>query len=211
MLNAPFPSDTVCRVGSPHSVGLDTFRGKGDMPMQITKTIPLALVLAGFVTPTLAMNEGDAYVGGGLGMVNYDADGLEEAEPTVLLGRLGYFVVDNIAIEGRLGFGMSDDDITVLGTDVSFDVDQVAGVYGVGHLPIADAFSLYGLAGFTYAEGSASLAGISIDDDDTGFSYGLGGQYAVSDDVSAFIEWAQYLDESTYEVTGVTLGATFNF
>jgi outer membrane autotransporter protein len=106
---------------------------------------------------------------------------------------------------------MSDDDIQLLGTRVDVDVDQLAGVYGVAHLPLAETFSLYGLAGFTYGELSASVDGFSLDDDDTDFSYGVGGQFDVSDNVAAFVEWAQYFDESDYEITGVTVGANFNF
>ena len=179
--------------------------------MRIAKIAGLSLILAGLATPALAMEQGDTYLGGGFSMVNYDADGAEEAEPTAILGRLGYFFADNFAIESRLGFGMSDDDIQLLGTRVDVDVDQLAGVYGVAHLPLAETFSLYGLAGFTYGELSASVDGFSLDDDDTDFSYGVGGQFDVSDNVAAFVEWAQYFDESDYEITGVTVGANFNF
>ncbi len=179
--------------------------------MRIAKTIPLSLALAGIASPALAMDQGDTYLGGGFGMVTYDEDGIEEVEPTVLLGRLGHFVADNIAIEGRLGFGIGDDSVNVSGVNVDFEIDQVAGVYGVGHLPLADAFSVYGLAGFTYAEGSLSFVGLSFDDDDTDFSYGIGAQADVTDNVAGFIEWVQYLDESTYEVSAITIGANYTF
>jgi len=179
--------------------------------MRIAKTLPLSLALAGLATPALALEQGDTYIGGGFGMVTYEEDGIEDAEPTALIGRLGYGLFDNIAIEGRLGFGLSDDTVNVLGVDVDLDIDQIAGVYGVGHLPLSEQFSLYGLAGFTYGEASASAFGLSFDDDDTDFSYGIGASVDFTDNVSGYAEWIQYFDESTYEISAITLGANYHF
>ena len=179
--------------------------------MRIAKTLPLSLILAGMATPALAAEPGDTYLGGGFGMVTYEEQGLPEAEPSALVGRLGYHITSNIAIEGRLGFGISDDDINFAGVPVAVEVDQLVGAYAVGYLPLAEAFSLYGLAGFSYGEGSASAAGYSLDDDDTDFSYGVGATFDVTQNVAGYIEWAQYFDESSYEVTGITLGASYHF
>ncbi len=179
--------------------------------MRIAKTLPLSLVLAGLATPALAVDQGETYVGGGFSMVTYEADGIADVEPTALIGRLGYGITDNVAIEGRLGFGLSDDEIGNSGVDGK--VDQIAGVYGIGHLPLAEQFSLYALAGFTYGELSVSAPGVpvSVSDDDTDFSYGVGAQFDLTRSVAGYVEWAQYFDESDYEVTGLTVGANFTF
>lgn len=179
--------------------------------MRIAKIAPLSLMLAGLATPALAIEQGDTYVGGGYSMVTVDIDTFDDADPTAAIGRLGYGITDNIAIEGRLGFGLSDDGLRDTGLDI--EIDQLAGVYGVAHLPLAEAFSLYGLAGFTYGELSLVLPGtsVTVNDDDTDFSYGVGGQLDVSEDVAAFVEWTRYFDESDYEVSGLTVGANFNF
>lgn len=179
--------------------------------MHIAKTLSLSLVLAGLATPALAIDQGEKYIGGGLSLITYDEDGFEEATPTALVGRLGYGIVDNIAIEGRFGFGLTDDSVNVLGTDVDVDVDQVAGVYGIGHLPIADRFSLYGLAGFTYGEVSASALGLSVEGDETDFSYGFGGEFDLSEKLSGFVEWVRYFDDSNYKVSGITSGVNYRF
>ncbi|WP_157809060.1 porin family protein [Spiribacter roseus] len=181
--------------------------------MRIATLIPLSLMIGGITAPALAVDRGDTYLGGGFSMVSYEEDGLPDAEPTALVGRLGYGVTDNIAIEGRLGFGLNSDDVTVSGTDLDLDVDQLAGVYGVAHLPLASRFSLYGLAGFTYGEISASVdsTDLSVDSDDTDFSYGIGAEFGATETISGYIEWAQYFDESDYEVTGITVGANYYF
>ena len=179
--------------------------------MRIAKTLPLSLALAGLATPALALEQGDTYIGGGFGMVSYDVEGFEEAKPTALVGRLGYGILDNIAIEGRLGFGFTDDEININGVEVDANIDQLAGVYGVGYIPLADQFSLYGLLGFSYGEGSVDIAGLSFSDDDTDFSYGIGAQLDLTDNVSGYAEWVQYFDESDYEVSAITLGANYHF
>lgn len=179
--------------------------------MRIAKTLPLSLVLAGLATPALALEQGDTYVGGGFARATYDEDGVEEANPTALVGRLGYGIIDNVAIEGRLGFGFMDDDINVLGVDVDVNIEQLAGIYAVGYIPLAEQFSLYGLAGITYGEGSIDVVGLNFDGDDTDFSYGVGGQIKLTDNVSGYFEWVQYLDESAYEISAITLGANYHF
>ena len=65
----------------------------------------------------------------------------------------------------------------------------------------------------TYGELSYAAPGTSftVDEDDTDFSYGVGGQFDVSEDVAAFVEWTRYFDESDYEVSGLTVGANFKF
>ena len=179
--------------------------------MRIAKSLPLMLMITGLSTPALAVEEGETYVGGGLAMVSYEEDGIEEAEPTALVGRLGYGVFDNIAIEGRFGFGLADDEITVGNVEVEAEIDQIAGAYAVGYLPVAEQFSLYGLAGFTYGELSASAFGLSFDEDDTDFSYGLGAKVDLTENVSGYGEWVQYFDESTYETSAISVGAAYHF
>ncbi len=179
--------------------------------MRIAKVLPVSLMLAALTTPALAFDQGDTYLGGGFSRITYDQDGLGDASPSAIIGRLGYFITDQIAIEGRAGLGVGDDNVTVSGVDVNIEVEQVAGAYALGHLPVADVFSLYGLVGFTYGELSASALGVSLDDDDTDFSYGIGGELRVAQNVSAYAEWAKYFDESSYDVTGITVGANYRF
>ena len=179
--------------------------------MRIAKSLTLPLIIAGLTTPAFAVEQGETYVGGGLGMINYEEDGVADAEPTALIGRLGYGVADNVAIEGRLGFGLTDDEVTIRGVDVDVEVDQVAGAYVVGYLPVADPFSVYGLAGLTYGELSANAFGLSFDEDDTDFSYGLGATVDLNDSVSGYAEWVQYFDESSYETSALTIGVNYHF
>ena len=187
--------------------------------MRSPKHLTLALALMATTAPAMATNAGETYIGGGFTRTSYDRPGAPEFNPSALIGRLGYYVTDHVAIEGRLGFGISSDD-----NDMRFngargnaevDLERLAGAYAIGHLPVTRAVSVYGLAGFSYAEAeiTASNGAMSVSQttDDTGFSYGVGAQAGLTEAVSAYAEWASYLDEDAYEATGITIGATYSF
>jgi len=95
------------------------------------KKILLVVTLAFFYSSiSFAASEGDTYVGVQYGLFTYDEVGFPDVEPTALVGRYGRFINDNVAVEGRFGFGLQDD--TVLGVDV--EIDTFFGVYGVFHI-----------------------------------------------------------------------------
>ncbi len=187
--------------------------------MHITKTLPLALVLAASATPALGASAGDIYVGGGLGRVSYETDADLTLNPTAIVGRLGYHVTEHIAIEGRLGFGLTSDDTDIgsnnMTSNAEIDLKQLAGAYAIGHLPITRGLSVYGLAGFTYAraELTGRAGGLSVSDtlDDSGLSYGVGTQAALTERISGYVEWASYLDQDAYTATAITAGAIYGF
>ncbi|WP_404415622.1 porin family protein [Vreelandella aquamarina] len=158
-------------------------------------------------TPVFATDAGEGYVGGQLSMTTYDEAGLDDVNPTAIIGRLGYFVVDNFAIEGRFGTGIGDD--STLGVDV--EIDSIAGIYGVGHLPLGDVASAYAVAGFSRGEASFSAPGFSNSDDDTDFSYGVGLQAKFAPTLSGHVEYMSYLDKTDYEFTAIGLGLNYHF
>ena len=189
--------------------------------MHINKTLPLALVLAGITAPAFAVEQGETYLGGGFARVTYETDeeiqGDElDFDPTALVGRVGYGVMDNFAIEGRLGTGFSDDSVSRTGNGnvvtITVDIDHISGVYAVSYLPIGNAFSLYSVAGFTSTSVTATVdvnnfTGFEDSGDDSGFSYGVGAELGITDKVSGYAEWVRYLDD----VSGVTAGAKYSF
>lgn len=174
-------------------------------------TIALLTTLAS--TTALADTAGETYVGGQFAQITYDEDGFSEAEPTAIIGRLGYFFADHFAMETRLGFGLGDDSINAYGYDIDVEVDTMIGFYGLGNLPLNDMFSVYALAGLTRGELTAKADGYnaSATADDSGFSYGAGVQARFNQSVSAHLEYMSYLDESDYSVSGLAAGINFHF
>lgn len=123
--------------------------------------------------------------------------------------RGGYFLTDFIAVEGRLGTGVDEDSIS--GSSADVELDQLMGVYAVGHLPVNNALSFYGLLGLSYAEATVSNRFVSASDDDDGFSYGAGVQVNFTPQLSGQLEYVSYLSKSDYDLNAASLGLSYNF
>ena len=160
-----------------------------------------------------ANSEGDSYGGFQYGLGTYSEDGFDDANPNALVGRYGKFINDNFAIEGRIGFGVGDDSVndSTVG-DIAIEIDTLIGVYGVGHVAINDSSSVYGLLGFSRGELTATATdfGMSISDDDSSLSYGVGSNIGLSDTLALNLEYVQYLT-SDYDFTAIGIGMVFSF
>ncbi|MCP1727417.1 opacity protein-like surface antigen [Natronospira proteinivora] len=176
------------------------------------------LVSLAIASPSIAMgssiDHGTSYGGVHFSQLAYDEDGVSnDANPTLLTGRLGHFFANQVAIEGRLGLGLSDDTVRIddfgLAVDVDMELDRLFGVYAVGHFPLGQSASIYGLFGFTDAKATFSTNGFSDSDTDSGFSYGFGVDIYSSDQFGLNIEYTQYLDESGYDLSALSLGVKF--
>lgn len=153
---------------------------------------------------------GSAYVGGLASHYVFDVDGAsEDLNPTGLTLRGGYFLTDNFAVEGRLGTGLNDDNVS--GTNVDLELDQLMGVYAAGYLPVNNVFSFYGLLGFSYAEATLSNRFASASDDDDGFSYGAGVQFKFTPQIAGQLEYVSYLSKSDYDLNAASLGLSYHF
>jgi outer membrane immunogenic protein len=166
------------------------------------KTILAVIAVTLFcVAPLHAEDKGTSYWGAQYALVTYDESGFDEVEPTALVLRLGRFVTENISIEGRLGFGLEDDEVDVGPFDVEVEVDNLYGIYGVFHTSGSDDTNVYGVLGFTKGELKATAFGATFEGDDSGLSYGIGANFRGFN-----IEYMSYLDEDEFDVTAISLG-----
>ncbi|NOG32917.1 porin family protein [Halomonas sp. TBZ9] len=172
--------------------------------MKYKYTLGVIITATLFSTHAFANDAGELYAGGQFAQAELDG---ADVKPSAAVGRLGYFVVDNFAVEGRLGVGVGDD--SALGRDV--EIDSVAGLYGVGHLPLGDIIaSVYAVAGFSRGEATVSTPMASISVDDTSFSYGVGLQAKFAPTFSGNVEYISYID-SDVEITAIGLGLNYHF
>ncbi|AUM12980.1 outer membrane beta-barrel protein [Ketobacter alkanivorans] len=136
------------------------------------KKLVSTFLLSSVAATSALANQG--YVGVELGKVQAEvtADYLSENldfEPTAFKVKGGSELNENLAIEGYLGFGLSDD--TVEYTYIDAEVNTMVGIGVRGILPLGDAFSVNGKVG---------LANISYEDSEgdkyknTGLEYGVG-------------------------------------
>ncbi|WP_082140376.1 porin family protein [Halomonas sp. PR-M31] len=173
------------------------------------------LILVGLMSsPALAGSAGTTYAGLQHAWVSYEDDYDVEADPTMLVGRLGHYLTDYFSVEGRVGLGLADDDVTVDGYDANAtaEIDNLLGAYAVGHLPVTQYVSIYALAGFAQVEATLDTPFGSESDDDSGFSFGVGGEVNFfSPRFSGTLEYMSYLDKSDYEVSAISAGVSYQF
>ncbi|MFP4520205.1 MAG: outer membrane beta-barrel protein [Oceanicaulis sp.] len=140
-------------------------------------TILLASIAAAAVTSAASAQtaDGSAYVGVGAGLINVDLEGLGDVTNTALLGTAGYDFSRNLGIETQALIGVTEDEI--LGVDVK--INYAVSAFVVGRLPVGETGSnLFARVGYGTAEAEASGGGATFSDDDSGFAYGVGGEWA---------------------------------
>lgn len=174
------------------------------------------LVLSTLTAAIFSMSAGanDLYAGATINLIDYDEDGVPSLSLTTLSGIFGIKVNENFSVEGRLGFGIGDDDVNFLGENVTLEIDHYYGIYGRIGAQV-EQFYPYVLLGYTSGETTASVLGQSFSADDSDLSYGVGIDFNVSDTIAINAEYMNYLEGSEagsdYELSGFSLGARFAF
>lgn len=123
--------------------------------------------------------------------------GSEDADITLINGRVGYRFNAYFAVEGELGFGLGGDDVDrvipleVLGNsvDVNANVDLTVDNYYIafarGIYPVSENFDIFARIGYGEATADADVVGsvagfttgASTSVSESGFAYGVGAQY----------------------------------
>lgn len=185
------------------------------------KTKPTTLIILLSIFGCLFGSNAVANTGGetyfGFQYAQIDEDELD-LEPVVGVFRIGSIGDRGIGFEGRIGLGLSSDDISetdpFLG-DISLEleVDTLLGIYLVGQTTTG-AVSIYGIIGFTQLDFTVDVdLGIfgseSESDDESDLSYGFGAKFDVSDKLSLNIEFMQYLDKDDFDINAISLGIMF--
>ena len=113
----------------------------------------------------------------------------------------GYKFNPYIAVEGRYWFGLSSSQGLGWTTDLPSDITIDAwGIYAKPMYPVTDAFNIYGLLGYgsTDATYDRAIGGTYTSESLDGFSWGLGADYAFTDNVSVFVDYVSLINaEST--------------
>lgn len=153
----------------------------------------------------LALNVNAAepfYLGAQVNYINGDT-GYGDVNPMALSINGGYQLNPNIALEARIGVGVTDD--TVIGVDV--ELDQYYAGYVVGSYPLSKEFSVYGMVGFSDVEITATANGRSASASDDGISYGLGGVYNFNNNIGLNLEYVLLAED----INSLNFGVTYKF
>lgn len=172
--------------------------------MRIGKTALIAGVVAGSfaVLSTAALAQAQTppgwYAGGSLGQSkakDADCTGFISCDDKDSAWKIfgGYEINRNFAVElGYTNLGEFKASGPGVGTE---SIESTAWeLVGVGQIPIADRFSLYGKLGGYRAETEGRAGALSADESNTGLTFGVGAQYDFTRTVGVRAEWQRYND-----------------
>jgi Outer membrane protein beta-barrel domain len=156
-----------------------------------------AVLLAGLPGLSQARDVG-GYFGGMLSRISVDDTGGASPHPTAGALQLGYDLGPHLALEARLGTGLSSDSVSVEGIDVDFKIKSFVGGYLRGTLPLSDSFGVYGLLGYASGKAEASAMGVVASDSEDGVSYFVGAEFNFGADREhgLALEWGQVVEDA---------------
>jgi len=176
-------------------------------PVVVPTPVPVPVkVVPEVVAPVVAEALG-LYIAGGLtdvavrngGTANFFSKKSGQKRQVAFTGKLGYDFMDYLGAELRGTYG-----IAKKGNNTFKQI----GAYLKPNYDITDTFNLYGLLGVS----KSNHARLGANSSDTGFSYGAGLDYSISDKVSVFTDVVNYMKKSnTPSEWGLTLGAAYQF
>jgi OOP family OmpA-OmpF porin len=184
--------------------------------MNMKKIAAVVLLSSAMAAPAFAADQGfyaGLTLGSGKPGVTPSAAALSKNSKSIYGGLVGYQYNKNLAVEGQFtGIGESKD---VNGNTVKGDAFSLS---AVGLLPLSDSFELYGKLGFASTKTKASAGATNLGATRSALTYGIGGQYNVSQSFGVRFGWDQYGAATT--AAGVktnknadvyTVGAVFKF
>ena len=149
------------------------------------------------VVEPLVQEESSYYIGMGVGGITLNNDSSnEEFTSTQLMLQMGYQYNKYIAVEGRYAFGFNTDyEVGTTPPVTSYGDISNWGIYLKPMYPIGD-FSVYALLGY----GGVILDKINDGDAyENGFQWGLGAQYAITQNISVFIDYVSLYNDTGFD------------
>jgi len=150
------------------------------------------------------------YAGAGATIFTAESGG-EDIALGAILGRAGFKTNPFFGVEGEFAIGIQDDDVNVLGTEVSVGLDSEYGVFAVGWLPIPLLGDLFGRVGYAdlSIEADAGALG-SVSEDGAGLAYGAGLQFSQIPFIQLRLDYTRY-EPDDGEIDSFGLSALFQF
>ncbi|WP_415912850.1 porin family protein [Neptuniibacter sp. QD37_11] len=105
--------------------------------------------------------------------MSIEGEGGYDANPLVVSLGAGYEIMDNVSVEGKVGFGVDDDADQGLDADVNY----MASVFVKADYDLTDEFSANARVGLSHVDVDFDAPGIHENDDVTGLGYGIGVSY----------------------------------
>jgi opacity protein-like surface antigen len=184
--------------------------------MKFRTALMIPLAVGAMMSPAFAgpeftggLRNLDPYVGANIGLLRYDESGAPGFSPSAIMLRAGVPLNPYLAIEGRLGTGLSSDQ----NDGGSVSVGTFGGAYAKGSLALGPILSLYGVAGIATVNLNRNFRDGSTTD--TGLSAGIGGDVQLQRRLALNFEWT-YLPGGTdaghsYDSALFSVGVNYAF
>jgi len=157
------------------------------------------LLMAGAAQAQQARQVGGTYAELGYTQFKFSGDNATSAKPSALRGIVGYDVHQNVAIEGMLAFGVSDDQ--------GLKLNHAYGVYVKPKVNVAEALELFGRLGYARVKGTGGGESTT----EGGASYGIGANYKFSPTTYVGVDYMRYFKKDGISANGLTVGVGFRF
>lgn len=90
---------------------------------QIMRLAIIGALLSAVNMPAYVADVSKTYGSVQYALGSYSETGVEDFKPTTLVGRLGTYFNEYFSAEGGFGFGQEDDNVNILGSDVSLEAE----------------------------------------------------------------------------------------
>ena len=152
---------------------------------------------------TFAATTAQAHIGPYAGAMISRAE-IDHTDLSTLGYKLGFQASPNLAVEARLGTGLSDDSIN----GWNYEIDNYVGAYAKLILPMNAQFSVYAIGGYARAEGKTYTRTSPVNAwTEHDFSAGLGLDMHLAPNMSASMEWMNLVED----VDLLSFGVSFSF
>ena len=130
-------------------------------------------------------SKGDIFISGSFG-INSEKEGDNKSTGFEIAPKVGFFVTENIAIGGKLGFSSDKAENAI--TDTQDEARLTVGAFGRSYFTPSSDFSLFGELGVDYSSVDNKLT--DVKENEIGANLGLGLSYFVSSNFAIEATWA---------------------
>ena len=130
-------------------------------------------------------SKGDIFISGSFG-INSEKEGDNKSTGFEIAPKVGFFVTENIAIGGKLGFSSDKAENAI--TDTQDEARLTVGAFGRYYFTPSSDFSLFGELGVDYSSVDNKLT--DVKENEIGANLGLGLSYFVSSNFAIEATWA---------------------
>ena len=192
------------------------FAGGDIAPVEPEVTVPEVVEAAPF--------PGAFYVGLGYSYMNADVDGYGDITANSALLLAGYKYNQYLGLEARYTMNVDDPELDSSSPGLDGlegdDMTNIA-IYLKGMYPVTEAIDVYALLGYGQVNFEAGEYGIDVSE--SGFQWGLGASYDVTENIGVFADYTRLYDDEGFDgdidgvpgvdvmVDSINVGVTYTF